>query len=147
MIPLLVVVGALLVTQAVLVPVATPWLVAHVGRVATWGLGLGGLAGSLLGGIGAVRRVPAAALLVLLPGLLLTSCAPPLTLSSALQARVVALADRLAALPGDPETGQSGATVLLAAWRARGSAPPPAPAASRPPLWAPAGPEEVSNVP
>ena len=85
-------------------------------------------------------------LLGLLLGLLLTSCAPrPLTLSPALQARVVALADRLAVLPMDPETGQPGATALLAAWRARVSAPPPAP--SYPPLWAPAVPEEVSNVP
>jgi hypothetical protein len=145
MIPILVVVGALLVIQAVRVPVAAPWLVVPVGRAAPWGLGLGGLVVGLLGGIGAVRRVPAAALLVLLQMVVLTSCAPPLTRSPSLQARVVALADRLAALPGDPETGQSGATVLLAAWRARVSAP--SPAASRPPLWAPAGPEEVSNVP
>jgi hypothetical protein len=105
-----------------------------------------GLAMSLGGGIWAVRRAPTTALLVLLPGLLLTSCAPPsLTLSPALQARVAALADRLAGLPVDPETGQPGATALLAAWRARVATPPPTPPG--PPLWAPATPEEVSNVP
>jgi hypothetical protein len=96
-------------------------------------------------GIWAVRRVPTTALLVLLPGLLLTSCTPPLTLSPALQARVVALADRLAVLPGDPETGTSGATALLAAWRARVTAL--APPVSVPSSWAPDAPEEVSNVP
>jgi hypothetical protein len=113
--------------------------------LAAVGLGGWGLALLLAWGLWAVRRAPTAALLVLLPGVLLTSCTPPLTLSPALQARVVALADRLAELPGDPATGQSGATALLAAWRARVSAPPPA--ASSPPLWAPTGPEEVSNVP
>jgi hypothetical protein len=139
-------VGSLLVTQAVLVPMATPWLIAPVGRAATWGLGLCWLALLLAGWIWAARRAPTAALLVLLPGCLLTSCAPrPLTLSPALQARVVALADRLAGLPVDPETGEPAATALLAAWRARVSAPPPA--VSHPPLRAPAGPEEVSNVP
>lgn len=146
MLPILVAIGALLVTQAVLTPMVTPWLVTHVGRAATWGLGLVGLAGSLVVGIGAARRAPATALVVLLPVVLLTSCVPrPLTLSPPLQARVVALADRLAGLPVDPETGQPGATALLAAWRPWVSAPPPAP--SYPPLWAPAGPEEVSNVP
>jgi hypothetical protein len=145
MIPILVVVGALLVAQAVLVPVVTPWVVAYVGRAATWGLGLWGLAVSLGVGIWAVRRAPTVALLVLLPVVLLTSCTPHLTLSPALQARVAALADRLAGLPVDPETGKPGATALLAAWRARVSAPPPA--ASHPPLGAPATPEEVSNVP
>jgi hypothetical protein len=120
---------ALLAPQAVLPPVVTPW----------WTLTL------LLWGIWAVRRAPTVALLVLLPGLLLTSCTPPVTLSPALQARVVALADRLAGLPVDPETGEPGATALLAAWRERVSAP--SPAASHPPLWAPDVPEEVSNVP
>jgi hypothetical protein len=120
----------ILVTQAGRSPVVTPW----------WALTL------LLWGIGAVRRAPTAAVLVLLPGFLLTSCAPPpLTLSPALQARVAALADRLAVLPVDPETGEPGATALCTAWRARVSAPPPA--ASRPPLWAPDAPEEVSHVP
>lgn len=99
----------------------------------------------LLGGICAVRRAPTVALLVLLPGLLLTSCALPLTLSPALQARVAALADRLALLPVDPETGVPGATALLVVWRARVSAPPPA--ASRLPRWMPTTPEEVSHVP
>ena len=48
MIPLLVGVGTLLVTQAVLAPVVTSWFIAHIGRTATWGLGLWGLALSLL---------------------------------------------------------------------------------------------------
>lgn len=99
----------------------------------------------LVGGIWAVRRVPTVALLVLLPGLLLTSCAQPLTLAPALQARVAALADRLEVLPLDPETGEIGATALLAAWRDRVAAPPPS--SPGPPLWAPGAPEEVSNVP
>jgi hypothetical protein len=145
MIPILVVVGVLFVAQAVLTPVATPWLIAHIGRAATWGLGLGGLALSLVVGIGAVRRGPTAALLVLLPLVVLTSCAPPLTLSPALQARVAALADRLAGLPVDAETGEPGATALLAAWRARVAAlAPAAPVSGR---WEPHVPEEVSNVP
>ena len=129
MLPILVAIGALLVTQAGLVPVAAPW----------WALPL------LWWGIWAVRRAPPTALLVLLPGLLLTSCTPSLTLSPALQARVAALADRLAGLPVDQETGESGATALLAAWRDWVAAPPPV--ASRPPRWAPDVPEEVSNVP
>jgi hypothetical protein len=100
----------------------------------------------LLWGSWAVWRALTTAQLVLLPGLLLTSCAPrPLTLSLALQARVVVLADRLAARPVDLETGQPTATVLLAGGRARVAAPPPAP--SGPPLWVPGAPKEVSNVP
>ena len=100
----------------------------------------------LVGGIWAVWRAPTAAVLVLLPGLLLTSCvARSLPLSPALQTRVAAVADRLAVLPMDPETGQPGATALLAAWRARVNAQPPA--LPGPPLWAPGAPEEVSNVP
>jgi hypothetical protein len=100
----------------------------------------------LVGGIWAVRRVSTVALLVLLSGVLVTSCTPPpLTLTPALQAQIVALADRLARLPVDPETRQPGATALLAAWRDRVAAPPPSP--PDPPLWAPSAPEEVSNVP
>jgi hypothetical protein len=99
----------------------------------------------LLWGIWAVRRAPAGALVVLLPGLLLTSCTPPLTLSPVLQARVAALADRLAVFPGDLETGAPGATALLAAWWARVTAL--APPVSVPSSWAPDAPEEVSNVP
>jgi hypothetical protein len=101
---------------------------------------------SLVVGIWAVRRAPTAAVLVLLPGVLVTSCTPPpLALSPALQVRVAALADRLTGLPVDPKTGEPSATVLLAAWRARVAAPLPAPPG--PPLWAPGAPEEVSNVP
>ena len=99
----------------------------------------------LLGGLWAARRAPTVALLGLLPGCLLTSCTPPLTLAPALQTRVAALADRLAELPVDPETGAPAAAALLAAWRARVAAPPPSPPG--PPLWTPATPEEVSNVP
>jgi hypothetical protein len=144
MILILVVVGGLLVAQAGLTAVGPAWAGVPVGRPGAWVLGVWGLV-VLLGGLLVGRRAPAVALVVLLPGLLLTSCAPHVALSPALQARVVALADRLAGLPGDPETGEPGATALLAAWRARVSAPPSA--ASSPPLWAPAGPEEVSNVP
>jgi hypothetical protein len=143
MISILVVVGALLGTQVVLVPVVTPWIVAPEGRAVAAVLGV-----SLVVGLWAGRREPAAALLVLLPGLLLTSCAPrPLTLSPTLQARVAALADRLAVLQMDPATGEPGATVLLTAWRARVAVPLLAPAPPGPPLWAPGTPEEVSNVP
>jgi hypothetical protein len=147
MIPILIVVGVLSVAQAVLASVATPGLVAHLGRAATWGLGLGGLVLSLVVGIGAVRRVPTTALLVLLPGLLLTSCTPPVTLSLALQARVAALADHLAVLPVDPETGAPGATALLAAWRVWVAASAPAPSVPVHAHWEPRAPEEVSNVP
>ena len=129
MIPLLVAVGAILVTQAVLAPVATPW----------WELPL------LLWGLWAVGRAPTAAVLVLLPGLLLTSCAPHVTLSPALQTRVAALADRLAQLPDDPTTGEPGATMLLEAWWDRVTAL--APSVPVRPHWAPPAPEEVSNVP
>jgi hypothetical protein len=144
MILILVVVGALLVAQARLTAAGTAWAGVPVGRPGAWVLGVWGLV-VLLGGLWVGRRAPAVALVVLLPGCLLTSCTPSLTLSPALQARVVALADRLAALPSDPETGEPGAAALLAARRARVAASPPA--ASSPPLWAPAGPEEVSNVP
>ena len=102
------------------------------------------LAGRLVGGIWAGRRASTAAVLLL--GVLVTSCTPPsLMLTPALQAGVVALADRLAGLPVDPETGQPAATALLATWRDWVAAPPPTP--SGPPLWAPTTPEEVSNVP
>ena len=100
---------------------------------------------SLVVGIWTVRCAPPAALLVLLPVVLLTSCAPHVALSPALQARVAALANRLAELPVDPETGELGATALLAAWRARVAASvPTAPVSGR---WEPPVPEEVSNVP
>jgi hypothetical protein len=104
------------------------------------------LAVRLVGGIWAGRRAPTAAVLVLLPGVLVTSCTPPpLTLTPALQARVVALADRLARLPVDSETGEPGATALLAAWRVRLAASAPAVSVSG--RWEPPTPEEVSNVP
>ena len=99
----------------------------------------------LVVGLWAVRRPPTVALVVLLPGLLLTSCTPPLTLSPALQARVAALADRLAGLPVDPETGEPGATALLAVWRARVVASSPSALVYG--SWEPHAPEEVSNVP
>jgi hypothetical protein len=85
------------------------------------------------------------ALLEMFLGLLLTSWAPPLLLSPALQTRVAALADHLAGLPRDPEPGAPSATALLAAWRARvAAATLAAPVQAS---WESRAPEEVSHVP